>query len=371
MNIKNLLNIVIRFLIGGLFIFSGLIKLNDPVGTEIKMEEYFEVFANDFAGFFHYLIPYALEIGLFLVILEVVLGVAVLINYRMELTSKILFILIIFFTFLTFYSAYFNKVTDCGCFGDAIPLTPWQSFSKDVVLTILILHLFWYRKRYSPLTNVRTGNIITGSVTVVCLVLGIYAVEHLPYIDFRPYKVGDSIPANMLPKELPVGEYTFIKDGKKIKSEQYLPESFGYIYVSYEIINPKESIPKITDYNLWNPDVGDYTAESFKGRKLFFITVDAAVANTKSMDKISSLIKELEGEGIVSPMVITSSNPSVIEVFRHEYQLAIPYFFSDATVIKAMIRSNPGIMVLEDGVVKGKWHYNDIPALEEVQQLFD
>src|SRR5688572_3295105 len=146
-----------RFLVGGLFIFSGLIKLNDPIGTEIKLEEYFEVFATDFGSFFHYFIPYALEIGVVLIVLEVVLGVAVLINYRMTLSTKVLMALLIFFTFLTFYSAYFDKVTDCGCFGDAIKLTPWQSFYKDLILMAFVLHLYWYRKRYAPWLRTMEG----------------------------------------------------------------------------------------------------------------------------------------------------------------------------------------------------------------------
>src|SRR4051812_527855 len=120
-----------RIFVGVLFIFSGLIKLNDPVGTKIKMEEYFEVFSEDFGSFFHYFIPYALEIGFIMIVLEIVLGVAVLLYYKMDITTKVLLALMVFFTFLTFYSAYFDKVTDCGCFGDAIKLTPWQSFWKD------------------------------------------------------------------------------------------------------------------------------------------------------------------------------------------------------------------------------------------------
>ena len=127
-------NKIIRGFVGSLFIFSGLVKLNDPMGTAIKLEEYFEVFASDISSVFHYLVPYSLSIGLFVVILEVLLGVAVLINYRMELTAWIILVLIVFFTFLTFYSAAFNKVTDCGCFGDAIPLNPWQSFFQGYYL---------------------------------------------------------------------------------------------------------------------------------------------------------------------------------------------------------------------------------------------
>src|SRR5687768_15421745 len=113
---KRYLDLFSRVLVGGLFIFSGLIKLNDPIGTQIKMEEYFEVFAVDFGSFFHYFVPWSLEIGMILIVLEIALGVAVLVNYRMNVTTWILLGLTVFFTFLTFYSAYFNKVTDCGCF---------------------------------------------------------------------------------------------------------------------------------------------------------------------------------------------------------------------------------------------------------------
>src|SRR3954463_5007855 len=154
-----------RFVVGCLFIFSGLIKLNDPIGTEIKMEEYFEVFAQDFGSLFNYFIPWSLEIGMIMIVLEVALGVAILLFYRMELTTWILLLLMLFFTFLTFYSAYFNKVTDCGCFGDAIKLTPWESFSKDMVLMVFVLHLFWYRKTYPAVLRTLEGHTVMA-VTV-------------------------------------------------------------------------------------------------------------------------------------------------------------------------------------------------------------
>ena len=360
MKFKPALDTFIRLATAALFIFSGLIKLNDPIGTEIKLEEYFEVFSTDFAEFFHSFIPYALEIGMFLIILEVVLGIALLINYRMEWTSRILLGLILFFTFLTFYSAFFDKVTDCGCFGDAIPLTPWQSFYKDVILLFFILHLYWYRKSYTQLTSEKTGNIIAVSSAVICLAIGIYAIQHLPYIDFRPYKVGDNIEANMIPEEQPIFEYTFSKDGEETKSQKFLLESDGYEMTGYEIINEDKTTPKITDYNIWNPELGDYTAESFQGIKLLIIIVDAEKANAEHMTDVSTLIEQVGGS--IEVMSLTSSDPSVFEPFRHEYQLAVPYFFSDATVLKAMIRSIPGIMLLQNGTVMGKWHYNDTPS---------
>src|SRR5882724_9007938 len=205
-----------RFFVGGLFIFSGLIKLNDPIGTQIKMEEYFEVFADDFGSFFHHFIPWSLEIGMVMIVLELALGVAILVFWRMKLTGWTLLLLMLFFTFLTFYSAYFNKVTDCGCFGDAIKLTPWESFTKDVVLMAFVFHLFWYKRTYVPTLRTREGDGLIIGVVAVTTFLGIYAINHLPFIDFRAYKVGNIIPDQMKSPEQPIIEYVFEKDGKEI-----------------------------------------------------------------------------------------------------------------------------------------------------------
>jgi uncharacterized membrane protein YphA (DoxX/SURF4 family) len=358
---------IVRLLVGGLFIFSGLVKLNDPMGTEIKLGEYFEVFATDFTHFFELLVPVAMPIGLFLVILEIILGTAVLLNFKMKWTTYALGLLIVFFTFLTFYSAYFNKVTDCGCFGDAIPLTPWESFAKDIILVILIGYLFWRRDYLQPWLSAKT-NIITLSATLlISLFLGIYAIRHLPFIDFRPYAVGDNLPANMRPPEQAVFVYTFEKAGKEITSEKYLSAEEGYTYLGHKITNEEKTIAKITDYNIWNEDLGDYTAQSFVGNKLFLIVYDTRYAENSPMPEISSLIKSLNHE--VEAIVLTSSAGPDIKRWLAEYQLNIPYFYTDATVLKAMIRSSPGIMLLKDGTVLGKWHYNDIPAAGQVKKL--
>src|SRR5688572_761421 len=236
---KRIIDQFSRFFVGGLFIFSGLIKLNDPIGTEIKLEEYFEVFADDFTSLFLYLKPIALELGLVLIVLEVVLGIAVLINYRMNVTTKILLGLIVFFTFLTFYSAFYNKVTDCGCFGDAIKLTPWESFSKDIVLILFILHLFWYRKGYQPVLRSREGHAVVIATTLLCFYLGLYAIRHLPFVDFRAYKIGNNIPEQMQPPEQPKFQYVFKKKDtdEEIVSEKYLTDTLLYKYLSVRQTN--------------------------------------------------------------------------------------------------------------------------------------
>ena len=354
-----------RWIVGLLFIISGIIKVNDPIGTSIKMQEYFEVFSTDIAGFFHVLVPYALFFAVFLSVLEVVLGIAVLINYHMRLTTNTLLIIIIFFTFLTFYSAYFNKVTDCGCFGDAIKLTPWESFSKDVVLIALIGILFFYWKKFKSSLGFKAGTIIVVAAFAFNTFLAIYAINHLPFIDFRAYKVGADLAKSMEPSDKLRYQYIMTKDGKEYKFDQY-PSEGGYEYKDMILLNPEAS-PKITDYNIWNDD-GDFTQASFEGSKLIIITYDVKKSDIKSFETINKLIAGLEN-GVVEPIVFTATDSETFEDFRHEVQLAVPYYFADATVLKTIIRSNPGIVLLDNGVVKGKWHHNDVPEAKDVLKL--
>lgn len=366
---KKIIDQVSRFLVGGLFIFSGLIKLNDPIGTEIKMEEYFEVFAQDFGSFFNYFIPFAMEIGFIMIVLEIALGVAVLLFYRMEITTVVLLLMMIFFTFLTFYSAYFNKVTDCGCFGDAIKLTPWESFWKDIFLMIFILHLFWYRKIYVPVLRTMEGHAVIAGVTILSTVLGIYAISHLPFIDFRAYRIDNHIPQQMQPEEQPKFEYVFLQksDGKELRSEKYLSDTTQYKYLSVRQTNEDKTRAKITDYAVTSPEGEDVTQSTFEGNKLLIVMYDVDKASTDNMSAVRNLINGVDGK--VETMILTASPEQKIESFRHEHQLAAPYYFADATVLKTIIRSNPGMTLWVNGTVKGMWHHNDTPEADEVLQL--
>lgn len=359
---------IIAFFVGALFIFSGLVKLDDPMGTQIKLGEYFEVFSSDFGHFFEWFIPYAMPIGFALIVIEIVLGVALLFHYRMKITVWALAITIAFFTFLTFYSAYFNKVTDCGCFGDAIPLTPWQSFTKDIILVVLIGYLFWRKSNLKPYLPKKVNAYMLVAVTIVSIYIGVFAIRHLPPIDFRPYAIGDNIQANMIPEEQPNFEYVFEKEGSEIISGDYLSEKEGYIYKSHRITNEDKTIPKITDYNVWNEEVGDFTQKSLEGTKLFFISYNVTEASKDEMVEIVNLANALSD---IETIAFTSSSTADFEKFRHEHQLAAPYFYGDATVLKAMIRSNPGLMLMRDGTVLGKWHFNDVPTSEEVRYLLN
>ena len=319
----NTLNTIARYLVGGLFIFSGLIKVNDPVGTQIKLEEYFAVFSADIAPFFSSLSPLALFFSLLLSILEVVLGVALLLKYRERIITTLLLLIIVFFTFLTFYSAYFNKVTDCGCFGDAIKLTPWQSFIKDVVLLILIVVLFFRCKKEQPVQTKLFKVALVGGVLATCLGIAFWSINHLPLIDFRAYKVGTHIPTAMLPP----------KD------------------------NPDE-LPKITNFAIWG-DQDDYTARALTGEKLLIIVHEAEKSDVDSYVMLNSLLGALGNQ--IEVAAVTASSGMAFETLRHAVQLPVPYYYSDKTLLKTMIRSNPGLVLLKEGQIRKKWHFNDIP----------
>ncbi|MFT6962490.1 MAG: putative membrane protein YphA (DoxX/SURF4 family) [Flammeovirgaceae bacterium] len=357
-----LINKLIAFFIGGLFIFSGLIKVNDPVGTAIKLKEYFEVFSADISSVFHIFMPFALPIAVFIVVLEVVLGVALIVGFKTKTVLKALLAMIVFFTFLTFYSAYFNKVTDCGCFGDAIKLTPWESFTKDVVLLVLILVLIAQIKTFSN-NAPKIPTFITAGATVLSTFVAIYAILHLPFIDFRPYAVGDNIQQNMKPEETPIMVYIFEKGGKKVESKDWLTEEEGYKYVEAKVLNEDKTIPKITDYSIKNLAGEDFTDYTFEGTKLLVVVENVEKADKEVFGQINTLISKLGKE--VEPIAFTSDQANFSKL-QQEMNFNIPYFLADATVLKAMIRANPGIMILKDGTVKGKWHSNDVPTAEEV-----
>jgi len=353
--------------VGVLFIFSGLIKINDPVGTAIKLEEYFEVFATDISPVFKSFEPYSLFLSIFLSAAEIVLGVALLVRWQLKGIVWALLLMIVFFTFLTFYSAFYNKVTDCGCFGDAIKLTPWESFTKDVVLLVMILVLLFTQQYLKPLMRPASGVVITIITAAIAIMVGWYAYEHLPYIDFRAYKVGNNIPALMQPSAPLRYKYIMAKNGQQEEFEEY-PTDQSYTFKEMVAINPEDG-PKITDFNVWN-DTADFTQEVLKGKKLLILVQNAAKAETDNFDKINKLVKAAERQGI-TPMVITSSSGQEFEAFRHEVNLAAPYYYGDGTVLKTILRSNPGLLLLQDGTVKGKWHHNDTPEIEEVASLLD
>ncbi len=356
---------IARTLVGVIFIFSGLIKLNDPVGTQIKLEEYFEVFAQDLPflhDFFMALIPAMLASSVFVCAAEVVLGVALLVSWRPKLITSLLFLLVVFFTFLTFYSAYFNKVTDCGCFGDAIKLKPWTSFSKDIVLMVLILFIMGHRNRMVS----RTTGWLVALAIVLSVGLGVYAIAFLPPLDLLPYAVGKNIPTLMKASAPLQYEYVMEKNGDTKTFSTY-PTDTTYKFKEMVLLN-EAAKPKITDYRVWSDTDGDFTQETFAGNKLFVIIKNTKGIDAGSIPAIRELVQGLKGSA-VTPYILSSVSDDEINAFKREYQLDLPVYKADATVLKTIMRANPGTWLLSNGTVRGKWHHNTTPTAANVLSL--
>ncbi len=357
------------FLLGAIFIFSGLVKLNDPVGTALKLEEYFEVFAVDFGSFFLYFRSSARLLSIVLSSLEVILGVALLLRWYLRSTLWVLLGLLVFFAFLTFYSAAFNKVTDCGCFGDLLKLTPWTSFGKNVFLLVLWAIVF-FNQRFLRHSFVKgTAGVMTMTfASAIAIGIGVRALGHLPYFDLLPYKVGNDIGQLMKARAPLRYKYIMTKAGKTQEFTTY-PDS-TWTYQSMVALNPGDG-PKITDFRVWN-DEGDYTPELLRGNKLVLIVQNTDKTDRDRYELINKLFAEAKSSRRnITSLIITSSSPAEFDVFRHNANFAVPFYYADATVLKSIIRSNPGFLLLKDGVVKGKYHYHDIPSIGKVEEKLE
>ena len=209
--------------------------------------------------------------------LEVILGVALLLRWYLRPTLWILLVLLVFFTFLTFYSAAFNKVTDCGCFGDFIKLTPWTSFAKDLFLLGLWAAVFFNQRFLRHAFVQGTPGIMTMTfASAISIGIGVRALGHLPYFDFLPYKVGNDIGKLMKPSAPLRYKYVMEKNGKTEDFTAY-PDS-TWTYRSMVTLNPQDG-PKITDFRVWN-DAGDYTPELLRGNKLVLAQFNAGGADS-------------------------------------------------------------------------------------------
>lgn len=364
---KNIITQFSRIFVGLLFIISGLIKLNDPIGFSYKLAEYFgePVFNMPF------LVPFALAIALFLVIVEVVLGVMLLIGYKSKFTINSLLLLIVFFTFLTFYSAYFDVVKDCGCFGDALHITPWQSFTKDVVLLFFILILFFNRKLVNPLFGNTVQNIIAFASIALCVFMGYWVINHLPIIDFRPYKVGTNIQKGMrIPDNAPksVVEMVFIYKVNGVDKEfnekdlMALPEGATFVDRKDKVIT-EGYVPPIHDFAM-EKDGSDYKEEFLDEPKLVMIVAyDLVHADKAGLIKLEKLNQEAKAKGY-KVIGMTASSPEEIATSKKEFGMTFDFYFCDATALKTIERANPSIVVLEKGTILQKVHYNDIASLK-------
>ena len=356
-----LLTTFFRYFVGSLFIFSGLIKLNDPVGFSFKLEEYFgpTVFDIDF------LIPTVLPMAIFIVIVEVVLGVFLIIGYKKNLTIWSLLLMIIFFTFLTWYSAYFNKVTDCGCFGDAIKLTPWESFTKDVVLLVMIAFLYFKKNLIKPLLKPPIENYVIIFSLISCVLITYRVLNHLPILDFRAYKIGDNIIENMLvpddaPKDIYEYNWEFMDGNEKktiITNGEYPDVSWDFVKVETKLIE-KGYEPLIYDFTI-EVNNNDLTFEILNEEKLvIYISYNLEKFSKSSIQKMidsSEKAREL-GYKVIG---LTASSVEERNLFLKTNNLFFDFYTCDETALKTIVRSNPGAIVLNKGMVTDKKHHID------------
>ena len=355
-----------RVLVGALFIFSGFVKLDDPIGFSYKLEEYFspEVFNMPFFE------PYVLGIAVFVVVLEVVLGVFILVGYKTKFTVWSLLGLIVFFTFLTFYAAYFDVVKDCGCFGDFLKMTPWQSFSKDVILLILILILFFGVRHIKPLFGKLGVTVVALLGFVASLWFGYYVLMHLPAIDFRPYKVGNNIMDEMkMPENAkkPVIEYTWTfnvnGEEKKFVTNGAYPDVDGeYVGVETEIIDEGYQ-PKILDFSIESGDEDLTTQFLNMDHLIMVVSSDLETAEKDGLDKLKAMSDEALKKGY-TVIGLTASGDEEKQYIKDTYHLNFDFYLCDEKVLKTIVRSNPGVLKLDKGTIIQKVHWNDIDDLK-------
>lgn len=362
---------IVRILVGIEFVFSGFVKVVDPYGTGLKLQEYFEVFAADLpalSSFFGFFAHNAQTLSLIFCAAELILGVALLVSFRMKITAWVVLGLITFFTFLTFYSAYFNKVTDCGCFGDFLKLEPWNSFWKDIISLALILVIFFYRKKYQPFAM---SGILVSISTVIAFGIGIYALNYLPPIDFLAYAEGLNIKDQMQPTGVkPEIEYTFLdkETNEEISAMEFLMDTNKYKYVDSEILNQKALSPKITDYAVSDAEGNDVTDLTFEGAKLLLIFKKVAHISTPQLEKIKNLEATFSAnDSAVTPMLLTSLVSSQFENFKESSNLNSAVYNIDEKVLKTMARTNPCVILLENGTVISKWGKANLPTPQEVR----
>lgn len=354
-----------RVVVGVLFIISGYIKLNDPVGFSFKLEEYFSQGVLDLPAF----MPYALAISLFVVIFEVILGVLLLLGFQKKLTLWSLLGMIVFFTFLTFYSAYFNKVTDCGCFGDAIKLTPWESFTKDVVLLILILVLWAGAQHIKPLFTIKLNLGFVLASLLACILYANHVLNHLPVIDFRPYKIGANIQEGMsVPEGAPKAIFEYAWKFTVNGEEQIIVTNGEYPSVEGEFVGvetkevQKGYEPPIHDFTIeqQGEDQADLLLE--EQTLMMVVAYDLAKSNLEVFRAIKAKAEEARQKGYRVIGMSASSDEQSQELVQR-YDLGFDFYFTDETTLKTIVRSNPGVLVLEKGTILQKVHYNDLEDL--------
>lgn len=354
---------LLRLLTGAVFVFSGFVKAVDPLGTVYKIEDYLHAFD----GMWIHLSVMAFPAALVLIALELMVGIQLLLMLRFRANAVIAFIFMLIMTPLTLYIAISNPVTDCGCFGDALKISNWHTFLKNVVLLTITFVLFMFRYKFKSffLPPVEYGLAILFFIFSGAFMT--YNLLHLPVLDFRPYKVGVNIPQAMsVPKGAPVDEYRYSfaykKDGviKEFGLDALPDSTWTFVEQKSEMIT-KGYEPPIKDFSILDGDYRDIGPDilSYPGKTYLLILYDVNKASSKGVQKINEYFASRYTQNLRF-YGVTASSSQEVDAFKKKHWLTFPVYSADPVFLKTIIRANPGMMVIENGIITGKWSWRDI-----------
>ncbi|MDB5226254.1 MAG: DoxX family protein [Bacteroidota bacterium] len=379
--ITNLPANFIRNVVGIWFIFSGVVKAIDPTGTSIKMEEYFEIFEKYIPALtflWKLLVEHALIVSALMIILEIYLGLALLLGTWKKVTIWLLILLIAFFTFLTGFSAKTGKVTDCGCFGDFLKLAPIQSFYKDLFLSAMILVIFFSKRSIREIFPKKINRAVLLILTLAAIGFTYLNVYHEPVKDFRPYVVGTSIPdcLKLPPNAKPYKyENTFIYKNKKSGEVKEFKNTWPQDLDNWTFVDRKDVMiqkgddPKCKDFAIRDANGSDNSSSFFEETEyVFFIIVpELKKANDKGFEKMKAIGEAAEKDGKYV-YILTGSVIADMQAYEKQHGLHFEVYNSDATPLKTIMRSNPGLLILKKGIIAGKYHYHDLTTYENLKK---
>jgi len=360
---------VSRYLLGLLFLFSGFVKGVDPLGTAYRVEDYFIAFGLD------WMMPSAVFFSFVLNAAELVLGGLLVLNIKPKLTAWLVMLMMLFFTLTTLNDAFNNPVPDCGCFGDALLMSNWQTFYKNLVINVLVLIIFLNRDQLK--VSYRNSTEWTLGFALIALFIGFQYLNYinLPMVDFRSWKVGNRL---FTENPQPVKYYLTFKNNETGETKEYLSPDYPFNDAEWvekwEFVNQRVEDPnRIPGMDLAIIDFAgqDVTNDYLKNPdyQFFVVAWDLASTNTESFKKIEQLYKQAEGNGY-SFIVLTATLPEKIQYFLEKENLTFDmmFFNADDIALKTMIRSNPGLILIKNGEVIEKWHYNFIPEWKDLEE---
>ncbi len=354
-----------RFIVGVLFIFSGLIKANDPLGLSYKMQEFFEIWG------WHSLNDLTLALSVLMIAFEIIAGVAVLLGWQMRLFSWLLLLLTIFFTFLTGYALFSGKIKECGCFGNCIPLTAAQSFIKDLVLLILILLIFASRNKIKRILSARSSLTILLLTTLLSFGFQWYVLKYLPVVDCLPYKVGANIPeqmkipANAIPDSTVIS-FVYDKQGQQVEfTADKFPDDFNdslYVFVKRydKLIREGNAVVAIKDFALSTVNGNDTTQDILNtpGYSVLIFTKGIAEAQPNWSKDFSAMYNDLRAKKM-PVYFITNDYNNVMGWLTKAGFGELPVLKCDFVAIKTAARADPTMYLLQQGNIVNKWSYAD------------